>query len=220
MRWREECDLADRIIANSVWSQNLLAQSGIDRSKMEVIPLALEDSKLGVQSNRAKVPGKPLRLLFLGQTNVRKGIKDLVAAARLLTGDQWHIDAVGAHGTLPRGLPNNLTFHGSLPRSEVTRWYSQADVFILPTHSDGFALTQLEAMAQELPVITTSCCGDVVDDSVNGWIIPPGDPEALASLLSKIAGDPSCLTPMRDAALKTLPKFSLERIGRSLIQND
>ncbi|NRB76768.1 MAG: glycosyltransferase family 4 protein, partial [Verrucomicrobiales bacterium] len=87
------------------------------------------------------------------------------------------------------------------------------------THSDGFAITQLEAMAHGLPVIATPCCGDVVEEGDNGWIIPVGSPDALTDLLQTIAEAPEQLIPMSQSARNTLPRFNLERIGGALLCN-
>ncbi len=214
--WRKECDLADEIIVNSNWSAKLLSKSGIDQDKIRVVPLAYENSAPTIPSKTFE--HRPLRLLFLGQALVRKGIHDLVAASRDLDSSLWHIDVVGPHGPLPDSLSKTITFHGSAARSKVADWYSKADVFVLPTHSDGFAITQLEAMAHGLPVIATPCCGEVVEDGKNGWIIPAGDPGTLVECLNKIAKDPEPLIPMVEAARLRVADFNLERISEALLQ--
>ena len=112
---------------------------------------------------------------------------------------------------------NCLRFHGPVPRSEVDSWYSRTDVFLLPTHSDGFALTQLEAMAHGVPVIATPCCGEVVADGINGWIIPAGDPLALAERIRQISHQPGVLKPMAQAARETAATFTLESIAQALL---
>jgi glycosyltransferase involved in cell wall biosynthesis len=90
---------------------------------------------------------------------------------------------------------------------------------VLPTHSDGFAITQLEAMAHGLPVIATLNCGEVVEEGRNGWIIPAGSPNTLTGLLQKIAGNREQLITMSESARNTLPRFNLERIGEALLQS-
>jgi len=289
-QWREECALADRIVVNSAWSRSLLIDAGIEAAKIEVVALAFEEEEVvGCQLSvvrdcefeprrSAQAPQttdngqrttlqSPLRVLWLGQVNVRKGIQDLAAAAKMLDEaagrhgfvdagtKKWNgggqdaratvdrascpepssaksrthrttlartpvrIDVVGPHGPLPAGLSNNMVFHGAVARSEVGGWYDQADVFVLPTHSDGFALTQLEAMAHGLPVIATPCCGDVVEEGVNGWLVPAGDPQALAERMRWIAENPGALEPMRHAARLTAAKFGLERMVEALVRS-
>ena len=215
--WREECEMADEIIVNSSWSAKLLSESGISADKMRVIPLAYESK--APEHNEKNYKNRPLRLLFLGQAIVRKGIHDLVATASNLDPKDWHIDVVGPHPQLPNNLPKAITFHGPSPRSVVSEWYARSDIFVLPTHSDGFAITQLEAMAHGLPVIATLNCGEVVEEGRNGWIIPAGSPNALTDLLQKIAGNREQLITMSESARNTLPRFNLERIGEALLQS-
>ncbi len=159
-----------------------------------------------------------MRVLFLGQAIVRKGIHDLVHAARLLQKEPIAFDVVGAHGNLPDDLPGNVTFHGPVPRGEAGGWYERADLFVLPTHSDGFALTQLEAMAHGLPIIATPCCGDVVEPGRTGWLVQPGSPEQLADVLREAMASPERLMEMGRRAVERVADFSIERLGERLME--
>jgi glycosyltransferase involved in cell wall biosynthesis len=217
--WREECSLADVILVNSDWSREALLSEGVPREKIAVVPLAYErGAGSGEQGARPRPPmsvfsqQRPLRVLFLGQAIVRKGIHDLVGAARMLQGEPIHVDVVGAHGGLPDDLPGNMTFHGPVARSQVARWYRQADLFVLPTYSDGFALTQLEAMSYGLPVIATPNCGAVVEPGRNGWIINAGAPEKLAGALCEAINRPDLLSEMSREATRRTDDFSLESL--------
>ena len=84
---------------------------------------------------------------------------------------------------------------------EVGTYYRNADVFILPTHSDGFALTQLEAQVYGLPVFASHRCGDVVLDGVNGRLIDPITPEAIAALVRWAIAHPHLLEIMSGHAI-------------------
>src|SRR5690606_21335816 len=114
-------------------------------------------------------------------------------AARQL-GSDFHFDIVGPIGISHEAVASascNVRFQGRANRCEVVEWYRQADVFVLPTLSDGFAITQIEAMAHGLPVVTTPCCGEVVTDGVDGFIIPPRDSQALAKALNRYIEEPN-----------------------------
>ena len=217
--WREECSLADRILVNSEWSRTLLIEEGVAPSKIEIIPLALGKPPVSPSASSTDPnapPTLPLKLLFLGQAILRKGIHDLVEVARTLDPETWRVEVVGPHGRLPDNLPPSIHFHGSVPRSEAREWYANADLFVLPTHSDGFALTQLEAMSHGLPVIATPCCGEVVKEGVNGWLIPSGDPQALSDRLRRIQENPALLIPLREGARETVAAFGLRHVGQAL----
>ena len=77
-------------------------------------------------------------------------------------------------------------------RRRVLAAYAQADVFALPAVFDPFPLVVLEAMAFGVPVVTTDSCGipDVITDGVDGVMVAPGDPAALAAALEDLVGDP------------------------------
>lgn len=156
-------------------------------------------------------------VLFLGQAYVRKGIQDLVEAARLLGEGPWHFDVVGRYEALPSDIPSNMTFHGQVLRNQARDWFERADLFVLPTHSDGFALTQLEAMAHGLPVIATPCCGEVVRDGVNGVVVPAGDAAVLAKTIRGLASQPQRLAVMSRAAPETVGDFGIDRVGDGLL---
>ena len=158
----------------------------------------------------------PMRVLFLGQTVARKGIYDLVEAARLLLNDPVVIDVVGPHRPLPEGLPSSIRFHGRVSLLEASQWYDLADVFVLPTWSDGFAITQLEAMSHGLPVVTTPCCGSVVEHEWNGLICSSGDVPGLAGILQRLASNPDLLKQMGFHARETASRFSVDRLAERL----
>ena len=161
----------------------------------------------------------PLRVLFLGQVILRKGIQYLIEAARMLLDEAIHFDVVGSIGISEEGVkssPKNMTYHGPVNRDLTEHFYRNADLFVLPTLSDGFALTQLEAMAHGLPVIATPNCGEVVTDGTDGLIVPSSDPNALAEAFQLILQDPEKLQAMREATGAKLEQFSLARLGENL----
>ncbi|MEO5705652.1 MAG: glycosyltransferase family 4 protein [Alteraurantiacibacter sp.] len=197
-RWREECALADHIVVNSAWAQEGLERAGVDRCKIRVVPLAYAAPP---PTARPPAPdrftaARPLRVLFLGSLIARKGIFELLEAARLLAGQHVELHLVGPGGeALHERLSNlpNVTDHGAVARQHVHAHFARADLFVLPTHSDGFALTQLEAQAHGLPVIASRHCGDVVRDGVNGLLLPEVSGVALTAAIARYLADPALL---------------------------
>ena len=196
--WHEELQLADRIIINSEWSRECLLKEGVPAARLEVIPLvyggktqdletqdarpeetAIQNSKFKIQHSHAT------RVLFLGQINLRKGIGRLLDAMRLLKDEPIELTLAGPSEIDPSAwadLPN-VRWVGPVPRSEVEIHYDSADLFILPTLSDGYALTQLEALSRGLPVIASRHCGAAVVDGSNGWILPDLEPMTIRKSL-------------------------------------
>ena len=109
-------------------------------------------------------------------------------------------------------LPANCRYIGRVPGPDIGAQYCSHDVFILPTLSDGFALTQVEAMAHGLPVIATPNCGEVVNHGVSGLIVPPGDSRALVEAILEIGGDPGKLEAMSAAAIRRATDFTPNRV--------
>jgi glycosyltransferase involved in cell wall biosynthesis len=101
-------------------------------------------------------------------------------------------------------------------RDEVSRYYARADLYVLPTLSDGFAITQLEAMAHGLPVIATSHCGQVVSDNEDGIIIPARDVDAIVRAIIRIDRDRELLQSMSERALERSRQFTLARYAASI----
>lgn len=223
-RREQEWALADRIVINSEFCREALIQQGVPAEKLVVVPLCYETSedKTGnpLANASARKGSDPLRVLFLGQVILRKGIQYLLATAKLLERENIHFDVVGPIGITPEAVgsaPGNVTFHGRTGRDETAAWYQRSHVFVLPTLSDGFAITQLEAMAYGLPVIATPCSGKVVRDGEDGFIVPPRDPEALASTLQRYLSTPDLLPKQSRAALEKSKQFSLEKLTENLL---
>ena len=222
-RWRREVELADVIVVNSSWSRDALAGVGVPIEKVVVVPLAFErDAGPGCER---RYPAKfsterPLELLFLGQVIVRKGVYELLEAARQLKNSpvRWTIVGGGDEGVMSRlaELPM-VNVVGPVARSEAARYYAQADAFLLPTHSDGFALTQLEAAACGLPLIVSRFCGDVVRDTETGFVLREVTAEAIVEAIERILASPEQLAVMSQA-VRELSEFSLPRIGQRLLE--
>lgn len=223
-RREAEWAVANLVMVNSEWTRQALIRQGVKDDKIVVIPLAFEASCHRHTDATSSRPSnfdsrRKLRVLFLGQVILRKGIQYLIEAARLLSEERIHFDVVGSIGIFDEAVnsaPANMTFHGPVSRDRTEAFYRSADLFVLPTLSDGFALTQLEAMAHGLPVIATPNCGDVVTDGVDGLIVPASDPNALAEAFQLILQDPEKLRSMREATDAKLEQFSLARLGENL----
>jgi len=220
--WRNECALADQIVVNSDWSRDALLAEGVSPEKIRVIPVAYESStdvgSLQRLYPRAFSAERPLRVLFLGQINLRKGVGQLLEAVELLSGEHvefWFV------GPTQIGVPQSLRLHpqvrwfGVAPRVEVASYYRDADVFIFPTLSDGFGLTQLEAQSWKLPVIASRNCGEVVRDGFNGVILDEVSGNAIADALLGLLRSPETLSAMSVRSGED-ERFSLKTLAESL----
>ncbi|MFM9089805.1 MAG: glycosyltransferase family 4 protein, partial [Cyanobium sp.] len=213
LHWEEELELADRIVVNSPWSRSCLLRQGVSASKLHLIPLVYEPNVRGACAPPA--PASPFQLLFLGTIGLRKGIARLLEAMRLLAGQPVQLTLAGPSELDPQAwaAAPNIRWLGPVPRSQVAALYGQAHAMILPTLSDGFAITQLEALAYNCPVIASPFCGEVVTPGLNGWLLPSLEPEAIAATILE-AMDTAHLLPQP----LHRPAFSLSDLGHALQQ--
>jgi len=115
-----------------------------------------------------------------------------------------------------KSAPSNVKFMGRVTRDRTAEFYRAADVFVFPTLSDGFGLTQLEAMSHGLPVIATTHCGEVVSDGADGLIVPAGDGDALAQAIARLDDDRHMLAAMSHAAVSKSRQFTLHRYAQTV----
>jgi len=220
INWQEECLLADRIIVNSPWSSQALQQAGIPANKMDIIPLVYTPPETASTFERtypaAFSTKRPLRVLFLGQVILRKGIGAILEAAELLHDQPIEFWFVGSPGIARSAkIYRNIKWIGAIPRSQTANYYQLADVFLFPSISDGFGLVQLEAQAWKLPIIASRCCGEVVKDQVNGLILPEVTGEAIALALEFCLRNPQRLQAFTRSATD-ISKFSLSQLYNHL----
>lgn len=143
----------------------------------------------------------PLRLLDVGRLVPAKGPSILLDAIESLRERGVEVDAriVGA-GPLrddlaaavrDRGL-TEVTLTGPLGQDFLPELYRWADVFVLPSFSEGLPVVLMEAMATGLPVVTTQIAGvnELVTDGVHGAVVPAGRAERLADAIATLAADP------------------------------
>jgi len=224
--WREECMLADRTVVNSEWSREGLVRGGVPSEKISIIPLAYEtevkNQKSEVRSPRPYptrfTDERPMRVLFLGLINLRKGVARLLEAARILRDEPvefWMVGPVEIANTSTSGDRGRVRWFGPATREKAADYYRNADVFILPTLSDGFALTQLEAQAHGLPVIASKNCGKVVENGVNGIILDEPSAACIAHAIRDCIASPDRLEKLASGS-GVRDRFTLEALANQL----
>jgi len=222
-QWSSECFLADRIVVNSEWSREALMTRGIEAERIAVVPLAFESADDTATFERhypAKFDSeRRLRVLFLGQINLRKGVDALFEAIELLKGEPiefWFVGPTQVEISPLLRKNERVKWFGSVARSEVSKYYRDADLFIFPTLSDGFGLTQLEAQSWKLPVVASRYCGAVVREDVNGSILAEVSGDAIANVLRRLSRYPQKLALMSKKS-GVSEEFSLATLETSLL---
>lgn len=180
---------------------------------------------------------KSSRILGVGRVVAKKGFDTFVEACGLLHRRALSFSGViagedGEHGTIVRqriadlGLSEYFRFTGPLGQDQLYQEYRQASVFCLPCRvldngdRDGIPNVLMEAMACGLPVVTTNVSGipELVTHKVNGLLVPPDDPIALAEALDRLHNDPMLAPRLGRAARATVQNhFDGERLAKQLL---
>jgi glycosyltransferase involved in cell wall biosynthesis len=108
-----------------------------------------------------------------------------------------------------------VKWFGPATRKQAAEFYRDADVFILPTLSDGFAITQLEAQAHGLPIIASRCCGNVVENGINGIILDEPSAACIAHAVHDCIASSDRLEKFAVAS-HLGDKFTLHALAQSL----
>lgn len=168
--------------------------NGIDLQRFQVSGLALTRSQLGLPDSAAVIG-------IVANIRPEKNHKLLIGAfSRLVSkGGNWRLVVAGAdymEGEIQRlseshGMGAHVRFLGV--RNDVPDLLKLFDVFCLPSRYEGLPLTLLEAMASGVPIVGTNVMGinEVIEDGVNGVLVPPDDEGALADALARMACDRS-----------------------------
>jgi UDP-glucose:(heptosyl)LPS alpha-1,3-glucosyltransferase len=160
----------------------------------------------GAMRRRWQIPDGTVALLFAANELHRKGFDCLLEAVARLGRDDVDVHVVGRAGLDDHrvriselGLEGRVHHHGSV---DVGLAHAAADVLVLPTQYEAFALTIVEALASGLPVITTAApgAGDLIEHDVTGLLQQdPADADELADLLRRVL-DPAARDRFATAA--------------------
>ena len=112
---------------------------------------------------------------------------------------------------------NNVFFVGFKAKKELKKYYMAADLFVLPTREDIWGLVINEAMANGLPVITTERCVaglELVENDVNGYIVPVEDYKVLAEKISYILENDVIRERMAQNSLNKIRNWTIENMAK------
>jgi alpha-maltose-1-phosphate synthase len=192
-RITQERLLADVLLAPSDFVVACLAEAGIPASRIVKVPYGVDPDIF----RHAHVPrGDDLfRAVFVGRIGRRKGVSYLLEAWRRLALPRAELLLVGEADEEGRRLleryKGRYRYLGPCPKHEVQRFFQQSDVFVFPSLAEGSALVTYEALASELPIITTPNSGSVTRDGIDGFLVPAGDADAIAERLALLYAEPT-----------------------------
>jgi glycosyltransferase involved in cell wall biosynthesis len=198
--WRR----ADRVVAVCESLGRLTAETapGLDYS---VVPNGV-DLKLFHPREQAAPDQGRIRCLAVARLVERKGLGELLRAFAMLQPGRYELEIVGKgpdeqvlRDLAERlGIAEEVCFTGSLDRAAVAQRYREADLFTLPSSAEAFGNVFAEALASGLPIVGSNVGGipELVEHGVNGLLVTPGNPRALAQAIRYLAEDPELRSEM------------------------
>lgn len=181
-----EAEMAEYWITASSFTRSTLIENGTDPTKIRVVPYGVDCRAFHPSATKECVnESQPLRLLFVGTINQRKGIKYLLQALDLLRELPLEITICGRPVddlSLFLNAGDRVRVRPSVSASELLREYQRADLFVLPSVAEGFGQVLLEAMASGVPVLGTThtAAPDLVREGIDGFVVQPRRPDLLA----------------------------------------
>jgi colanic acid/amylovoran biosynthesis glycosyltransferase len=199
--------------------QALLGRIGVDTRKWVPYPRP----QWGEQAMR------PFRVMTVARLHKSKGhdvliqaVGELAAAGRDVT-----LDLIGAgpeREALERqvregGLGDRVIFHGSLGEDQVIQHLRRADAFVLASRAEPLGVAYMEAMALELPTIGTAAggVGEIITDGVDGLLVPPGDPRALAAAIVRVMDNTELAERLGCTGRRTIISRFDSRLGAAVV---
>lgn len=227
--------IVDRFILQAQWGvEPFLQRYNAKRDRIDVSLLGVCDA-LRDWCGSAPGCGREARrptVLFFGRMSAYKGIDVLLQAAPLIAGRMRDVRVILAGapisgftppsgGALPRGGVLEVAAR-HMATDETARLFGEADVVVLPYRDATQSGVVLSAFAFDKPVVATNVGGlpEYVHDGVNGLLVPPNDPEALAAAVVRVLTEPGLSGMLEDGARASSKReLSWDRVAQEHLRS-
>lgn len=210
----------------------------IDKNKLKVINHGINMDLFKISEDETKTTRKKLNILyhekvilFLSFITKQKGADIAIRSFKRLVNENKNLKLIiagnGEYLDEAKSLVNqldikpNVIFTGFIPNQDASKYYNAADIFIFPTlRLESFGIVIIEAMACGRPIIASNIGGipDVIDDSINGLLIPPGNIDELTKKTLFLLKNKDFANKLAiNAREKAVQKFSLEKMVEETI---
>ena len=213
---------ADSVLANSEDTARKV-KDHFDRTVDAVVYPGVDTSLFTPDADPALTSDRPI-ILYVGRLFEAKGIFELLDAVASLDVDvELHVVGHGrmdAVKTRIRSLEidDAVTLHGEVPHSDLPGYYTSADVFCLPSHTESFGMVNLEAMACGVPVVTSDL--EAIRRYLTHWehglLVEPDDPIQLAAALETMLSSAETRAAFGERGRERATEFTWENQSRRL----
>lgn len=220
-RLAAEPRMASRVLAASSFTRKSLVDHGSESQSIQVIPYGIDLQLFQPNGHRRRDTSGPLKVLFVGRINQRKGIKYLLEALRLLPDASCELTICGRvlDGLdLFDTVAQQVKIRPSVSAAELLEAYQSADLFVLPSVGEGFGQVLLEALACGLPVLATThtAAADLITEGVEGFVVEPRQPAQLAERMQWAIQHRAELSSMSIAARRCAERFPWSRFQQDV----
>jgi glycosyltransferase involved in cell wall biosynthesis len=203
-----DCEDADLLLVNSDFVKKTFLERGYPESKVRVAYLGVREEFFDLKRDY-RIDG-PVRVLFTGNFDVRKGVRLLLDAIRSCrrSGLDVRLELIGNLGNgatcLEAGDDVFFTHTAFAPLEQVAASLATADLFVFPTFAEGSSRSAMEAAAAGLPIVTTENCGLPLESEKNVLYVPVNDADSLAQAIQRLASDENLRQSLGRGAMKTV----------------
>jgi glycosyltransferase involved in cell wall biosynthesis len=186
-----DCADADLLLVNSDFVKKTFVEEGYPAEKIRVAYLGVREEFFDLKRNY-QIDG-PVRILFTGNFDIRKGVRLLLEAIRICrrSGLDVRLELMGNLGNgascLEPGDDLFFTYTAFAPLEQVAAAFARADLFVFPTFAEGSSRSGMEAAAAGLPIITTENCGLPLEHGKSAIYVAVNDSDALARAISRLS---------------------------------
>ena len=196
-----------RLLAPSRFVRELYVGYGVPAQRVSVVPLGLDTARWAVRPPRVKAPH--IRFGYFGTLQSSKGVDVLICAFSALddTSAELRVHGDGQPGDpfagrVKRSSGPRVRFLGRYDNRRMPELLASVDVVVIPSvWHETFSIVAREALLGRVPVIATAmgALPEVVEDGINGLLVPPNDEEALRDAMACLTADPDLLARLRPA---------------------
>jgi glycosyltransferase involved in cell wall biosynthesis len=212
---------ADHIICASTFTKRSLCEAGADAAQIYVVPYGVD---IPAPAERAPASERVFHVLFVGSGMQRKGLHHLLAAWQRcgVAESRARLTVVSrmiepSFRTLVARTPG-VNLRTDVMQAELDRLYGEASLFCMPSLVEGFGQVYLEALSHGLPVLGTpnTCLPDLGGEDNGIFVCEPGDIDALAAMLRRLADAIPGNRHLREAARSCARRFTWTAFRRKI----
>ncbi len=216
-----DCAAADLLLVNSDFVKQTFIDLGYPAGKIRVAYLGVREIFFDLKRDYS-IDG-PVKILFTGNFDIRKGARLLLEAirSRRRAGMDLRLELIGNLGNGAGCLiPSDAEFFRQMPfvpPEKLTEAFAHADLFVFPTFAEGSSRSGMEAAAAGLPIITTRNCGLPLEHGKSAIYVPVNDAESLADAIRQLSSDQRLRCSLGRAAMKTVTEnYTWSHYGRQV----